>query len=662
MTRVGVDVGGTFTDLVAVRPDGSLEIRKVDSTPADPAVGLFRALDALGDEPIDALVHGTTVATNALLERRGARVVLITTAGFEDLLWLRRQDRAGLYDLARHHPPPLVARDDVIGVNERMGPDGPIVAITEQEVERVTEVVRTLAPESIAISLLFAFRHPGPEERIAAALRAALPGIPVAASHEVLPFFREFERTSTTTAEAYLRPKVAEYVRKTAELSVQREVGSYRIMTSNGGSLAPRDAINHAANLALSGPVGGVVAAGWLNPAVGRDQRDLLTLDMGGTSADASLVVMHGPGWREDGLTERTAVIAGVPLSVPAILIETVSAGGGSIAAIDEGGALRVGPRSAGAVPGPACYGRGGEEPTVTDACLLLGWLDAEYPLAESVRLDRAAAERAVARLGGDVASMAAGIVNVASAVMARALRRVSVARGLDPRQMALVPFGGAGPLFGCALADALGMSRVIIPPHPGVFSALGLAMATERRDILASFHARLEDLDREALSRAFAEIYPWELADRRDMLITKSVDCRFAGQGYEVTVGSLWDDPEMIGQQFIRAHEQRHGHADPEQPIEVVNLRIVVRRGDSETPLPLLRATTVAPVRPGRRPILTRDGNRVDADIYPLDDLPADLRIDGPAVLAGRDATALVEPGWQARTLGHALMVIDRA
>jgi N-methylhydantoinase A len=336
VTRVGVDVGGTFTDLVAVRPDGVLEIRKVASTPNDPSLGLLRALDGLGSPvPIDVLVHGTTVATNALLERRGARVVLVTTVSFEDLLWLRRQDRAALYDLAKAHPEPLVARRDVIGVRERMGPDGAIQALVEIEVSRVTDLVRTLAPESVAIALLFAFRHPEHECRLAAALRAALPGIPVTASHEVLPVFREYERTSTTTAEAYLRPKVAAYVTKTATLSAQRRVKSLRIMTSSGGTVSPEQAATRAASLALSGPAGGVVGARLIGAAVETD--DLLTLDMGGTSADASLI-SGGVA-----LTEGAESVAGVPLALPAILIETVSAGGGSIASVDEGGGARAG-------------------------------------------------------------------------------------------------------------------------------------------------------------------------------------------------------------------------------------------------------------------------------------------------------------------------------
>src|SRR6266567_8634640 len=469
--RVGVDVGGTFTDLVALAQDGTIEVRKVVTTPDDPTVGLFRALDPLKAHPIELLVHGTTIATNALLERRGARVALVTTKGFEDLLWLRRQDRAALYDLARDHSPPLVARSDVVAVAERIGPEGVLEPLGEDEVARVVATVRALRPlpEAVAVALLFAFRHAEHERRLVAALRDALPDTPVAASHEVLPVFREFERASTTTVEAYLRPKVSAYLR-TLEREVRtRGIAMLRVMTSSGGTLAPEAAATRAASLALSGPEGGVVGARLVGAAVGL--QDLLTLDMGGTSADASLVTGGTP------LGDGGGTVAGLALALPAVLIETVSAGGGSIARVDEGGALKVGPESAGAVPGPACYGRGGERPTVTDACVALGWLDAASPLADDVRLDPAAAERALRRLGptvgSDAARVAAGVVAVAGAVMARALKRVSVARGLDPRRMTLLPFGGAGALFGCQLAEALGMGTIVIPPHPGALSAL---------------------------------------------------------------------------------------------------------------------------------------------------------------------------------------------
>ncbi len=654
MTRVGVDVGGTFTDLVAVRPDGVLEIRKVGSTPHDPSVGLFRSLDSLESDGVDVLVHGTTVATNALLERRGARVVLVTTAGFEDVLWLRRQDRAALYDLARDHPPPLVARPDVIGVRERMGPGGAIQALTDAEVSRVTAEVRTLAPESIAIALLFAFRHAEHERRLAAALRAALPRVPVTASHEILPVFREYERTSTTTAEAYLRPKVASYVAKTADAAHARGIPSLRIMTSSGGTLGAEQATQCAASLALSGPAGGVVGARWIGAAVGAGE--LLTLDMGGTSADASLI-SGGVA-----IAEGAESVAGVPIALPAILIETVSAGGGSIAVVDEGGALRVGPRSAGADPGPACYGRGGSEPTVTDACLVLGWLDPAYPLADSVHLDRAAAERAVARLQlpRDVCEVSAGIVQVATAVMARALKRVSVARGIDPRGMALLPFGGAGPLFGCALADALGMSRVIVPPHPGVLSALGLALAPERFDVLASMHRSLAGLSSAELAAAFQPLMTAGAAVLPDAVLSRYVDCRFAGQGYEVTVRALRDDPPALAAAFRAAHRARHGYGEGgTEDVELVNLRVVAERAAPTAPIG--GRSGVGMPSAGRRIIVTRDGKRERADVWPLGELPAGTKVRAPAVLAGPDATGLIEPGWRGVVQDSGAVILER-
>ena len=653
--RVGVDVGGTFTDLIAALPDGTIRIRKVASTPRDPSQGLFRAIDALGTGPaVDVLVHGTTIATNALLERRGARVALVTTAGFEDLLWLRRQDRAALYDLARDHPPPLVARDDVIGAAERMGPGGALVPLTDHEVKRVTEAVRALGAEAVAIALLFAFRHPAHEQRLAAALRTALPGIPVVTSHETLPVFREFERTSTTTAEAYLRPAVSTYLSKTAGLAAARSVGALRIMTSSGGTLAPDAAAVHAAGLALSGPAGGVVGARLVGDAVG--VRDLLTLDMGGTSADASLV--------EGGvaLSEGAESVGGVPLALPAILIETVSAGGGSIATLDEGGALKVGPRSAGAEPGPACYGRGGTEPTVTDACVVLGWLDPAHPLADAVRLDREKAENALRTIGAPRAQ-AAGIVTVATAVMARALKRVSVARGIDPRGMALLPFGGAGPLFGCALADALGMSRVIIPPHPGVLSALGLASAPERVELLASFHRPLAAIDRAALTAAFRPIVAAASAALppagNGAVLARFADCRFAGQGYEVTVPAPGDEPGDLAAAFREAHATRFGHADPDQAVELVNLRVAVERPVAAPPLG--RRQGVGKPTPHQREIVTTGGAAVRAQVWPLGELPAGLKIEGPAVLAGPDATGLIEPGWRGVVHESGAIIVER-
>ena len=649
-----MDVGGTFTDLVALTEDGTIEVRKVVTTPVDPTLALFKALDALSVS-IDVLIHGTTIATNALLERRGARIALVTTKGFEDLLWLRRQDRAALYELARDHPPPLVARSDVVAVAERTGPEGVLEPLGQDEVQRVVAAVRALspAPEALAVALLFAFRHPQHERRLVAALRDALPDTPIAASHEVLPVFREYERASTTTVEAYLRPKVAAYLGRLEREVRARGVGTLRVMTSSGGTLPPGAAATRAASLALSGPAGGVVGARLVGAAVGLS--DLLTLDMGGTSADASLVAGGAP------LADSGGTVAGLALALPAVLIETVSAGGGSIARVDEGGALKVGPESAGAVPGPACYGRGGERPTVTDACLVLRWLDAQHPLADAVRLDRAAAEHALGSLGvaSDPTAIAAGIVAVAAAVMARALKRVSVARGLDPRRMALLPFGGAGPLFGCQLAEALGMRTVVIPPHPGALSALGLASAAERVDLLASFHRPIDGLSSQDLGTAFAPL----LEDGRSQLpggaLLRYADCRFAGQGYEVTVPVTSDDPQRVGNAFLVEHRARFGHARTDQAVEIVNLRVVALR---DGPLPRFADARRGVQRPGAsRPITLRE-TRVSASVWALDDLAAGVTIAGPAILAGRNATALIEPGWRGTVHPCGAVLIERA
>src|SRR6184192_408041 len=640
--RVGVDVGGTFTDLVALAENGTIEVRKVVTTPDDPAVGLFRALDALSPVPVDVLIHGTTIATNALLERRGARIALVTTKGFEDLLWLRRQDRAALYDLTRDHPPPLVARSDVVAVAERTGPDGVLEPLGEDEVVLVVAAVRALAPEALAVALLFAFRHAEHERRLVAALRDALPDIPVAASHQVLPVFRELERTSTTTVEAYLRPKVSAYLGRLEREVRARGIGLLRVMTSSGGTLPPGPAATRAASLALSGPAGGVVGARLVGAAVGL--RELLTLDMGGTSADASLVTGGTP------LGDGGGSVAGLVVALPAVLIETVSAGGGSIARLDDGGALKVGPESAGAVPGPACYGRGGDRPTVTDACLALRWLDAQHRLADAVRLDRDAGEVALRSLGSvggktDPAAIAAGVVAVAAAVMARALKRVSVARGLDPRRMALLPFGGAGPLFGCQLAEALGMRTIVIPPHPGALSALGLASAAERVDLLASFHRPIDGLSSQDLGTAFAPLLEDGRSQVPDGTVLRYADCRFAGQGYEVTVPITGDDPQRIGDAFLVEHRARFGHAGSDRSVEIVNLRVVALR---EGPLPRFADPRRVVQRPGASRLITVRGVRVSASVWALDELAAGVTIAGPAILAGRNATALVEPGWR--------------
>jgi len=631
VTRLGVDIGGTFTDLVALEPDGGTRVVKVASTPDDPAVGLWRAVDGLGKRgpsgSIETLVHGTTVATNALLERRGAALALVLTAGFEDLPWLRRQDRAALYDLARDHPPPLVAREHVIGVVERLGATGVVQALVPAEIQRVVQEVAMRRPAAVAICLLFSFANPTHERLLAEALRTALPGTPVVASHELLPVFREYERASTTTVEAYLRPLVGAYLERVAGEAAGRGVPEFRVMASHGGTLAARQARERASALALSGPVGGVEGARLLGMQVGR--QDLLTIDMGGTSADASIILGGEP------LVQSAGEVGGIPVALPHVLIETVGAGGGSIAWVDQGGALRVGPRSAGAVPGPAGYGLGGRDATVTDAALVLGWLDTAHPLAADLRLDAGLAREAVAGVakvaGLDLERCAEGIIEIATATMVRALRGVSVERGVDPRGTTLVAFGGAGPLFVCRLADSLGVRRALIHPHAGALSALGLAAAKARVEFTASLHHLAADLDQRGIERAYADL---EARCREELPggeLRRVAECRYPGQGYEVAVAA-GSDGAATAAAFHRAHRARFGHADERRPVEIVNLRSIAT-GQAASVNLATRAAGKGAIR-GRR--------------APLDEVLAGTRLEGPLMLDGGDATGRIEVGWQ--------------
>jgi len=648
VTRLGVDIGGTFTDLVALDPGGKAHVVKVPSTPADSAVGLWRAVDQLAARgpagTIGALIHGTTVATNALLERRGAKPVLLITAGFEDLLRLRRQDRAALYDLARDHPPPLVERDGVIGVTERIGAGGVVQALVPAEVERVVREVAARRPAAVAICLLFSFADPTHERSLAAALRHALPGTPVVASHELLPVFREYERASTTTVEAYLRPLVGAYVERVAGEAARRGIGEFRVMASYGGTLAAPQARERASALALSGPVGGVEGARLLGRQVG--SADLLSIDMGGTSADASIILGGEP------LVQSAGDVGGIPIALPHVLIETVGAGGGSIAWVDQGGALRVGPQSAGAVPGPACYGLGGRDATVTDAALVLGWLDAAHPLAADLRLDPALAREAVARVGRvaglDLERCAVGILEIATATMVRALRSVSVERGVDPRGTTLVAFGGAGPLFVCPLAESLGIGRALIPPHPGALSALGLAAAQARVEFTASVHRLAADLDPAGMERAYADLEARCRAELPGGALRRIAECRYPGQGYEVAV-SAGPDGAATAARFHRAHRAQFGHADERRPVEIVNIRAIATGAAAAVEL------TGRAARRGH-------GGTVTGGRAPLDDLPVGRVLEGPLMLDGGDATGRIEPGWRGVVHETGAVLLERS
>jgi N-methylhydantoinase A len=618
---VGIDVGGTFTDLIAIAPDGRVAARKVLSTPRDQSEGVLDALAALGvaSGEITHIAHGTTVATNTLLERTGARVVLCATAGATDLLELRRQDRASLYDLTQHHPEPLVPHERVVAVPERVEPQGTVHPLEPGAIARVVEQAVASKPPVVAVALLHAFHDDRHERALGNALR---PHADVVLSSEVLPEIREYERTATTVAEAYLRPSVATYLMRLGERLDARAYPAPAVMTSAGGMRTAEDAARTAASLALSGPAGGVHGAAYVAREAGI--RDALTIDIGGTSADASLVLDGEP------LSEPGGAVAGVPIALPRVLVETVSAGGGSIAWVDAGGALRVGPRSAGVVPGPAAFGRGGTDPTVTDAHVMLSHIGVAH-MSGGVTLDREAALRAVEtvarRLGAPLDRTARAIIALADAAVARALRRVSVERGVDPRRCALVAFGGGGPLHACALADQLGMTRILVPPHAGVLSALGLAIAAERRDVMVSVMRRAEELSCER----FAALCD-ALASRAGGAVSRRwwAHARYLGQGHELDVPvTPEDDGAAIATRFAALHEARAGFT-LERPVEVVSVRH-------------------AAFGAAREARLTGTGSTRSKSL------------SGPAIVPLDDATMRVEKGWTATALAVGGWMLER-
>ena len=527
-TRVailGVDVGGTFTDAVLL--DGGVVRTAKVPTAARQEESVLAAVRAVGAADVERFAHGTTVATNALLERRGARTAYVGNEGFEHLLHLRRQTRAHLYRLCAEHPEPLVPLERCHGVRGRLGPDGELEPFDLATLPDLRDV------ETVAVCLLFSFRDAGHESAVASELRRRHPHVHVVASHEVAPEFREYERASTTAADAYLAPVAGRYLRALANAARDADLPEPLVMLSSGGVVSVEEAAAHPARILVSGPAGGVVGAGLVARRAGFE--NAIAFDMGGTSTDVCLL----PGGRAARVHERD--IGGFPIRLPSVDLHTVGAGGGSLVRIDAGGAIRVGPESAGAHPGPACYGAGGGA-TVTDANLLLGRLPAELP--GGLVLDRGAAERALAGIDP------AAVVDVVNAEMLRALRVVSVERGHDPRDFALVAFGGAGPLHACALAEELGIEAVLVPEAAGVLSALGLVASDERRDRVVS-HVR-------------------PLAAVRDLPAEGEADLRYRGQSFELAV-PLQDD---LPAAFHRAHEARYGYADASREIELVAVR----------------------------------------------------------------------------------------
>ena len=657
---LGVDVGGTFTDFLYW--DGAaLRLHKRPSTPDDPGRAVLEGLAERGWRPQE-VVHGSTVSTNTLLTRSGARCALITTRGFRDTLVIGRQARPELYALhpTRAEPPIPDARR--FEVDERIAADGSVVrALDEDEVAAVLDRVEASGAEALAVCLLFSFVNPAHERRVAEMARAR--GLTVSASCDVLPEHREYERMSTTVVNAYVAPAMGRYLsRLEAGLRAGGATTRLRVMRSNGGAMSVAEASRDAVRTVLSGPAGGVVGARAAAEAAGL--RQLISFDMGGTSTDVSLL----PG----RVLERTDfAVGGLPIRTPTVDVHTVGAGGGSIAALDAGGALRVGPESAGADPGPAAYGRG-NAPTLTDAHVVLGRLRPDRFLGGAMTLDAAAAERALATLsdgfGGSAPRTAQAIVEVANANMARALRVISVERGFDPADFALVAFGGAGPLHACDLAAELGIPLVLIPPAPGVLSAAGMLQAPVVKDAEQGMVLRIEPDatgHETALEATFARLEAEARAAlRRDgygrCRVERSADLRYAGQSHEIAVPLRSASRAAIRAALAAAHRSRFGHADPSRPLEVVVARVKAIARSAAPPAAGAPATSgpeAAPSAPETATVVWDRPRRTRI----LDRTALRRSVAGPAILTQLDTTILVPPGWRARPLASGSLRIAR-
>ena len=648
---LGVDVGGTFTD-AALIAGGRLITAKAPSTPDDQSRGVIDAVDAAlskadasaGD--VERFVHGMTVGTNALLEGKVAKTALFATEGFTDLEELGRQARAELYRLCAGHPPPLVPAELRVAVPERCGPDGVLRELDSGALRaRIDSLPADV--ESAAVCLLWGFRHPDHERTVAEELGDDLH---VSTSHAAAGVFREYERCATTIVDAAVSPLLRRYLERLTDRARDAGLPAPEIVLSGGGVVDAATAARHGSWTVLSGPAGGAVGAASAGDQAGAG--DSVALDMGGTSCDVSVATggrVATTGGRE---------IGGRTLALPMVDVHTVGAGGGSIAWRDAGGALRVGPRSAGADPGPAAYGRGGDEPTVTDANLLLGYLDAGSPLAGGVELDVAAAERAVTRLAESLElsmlDTAAGIVRVASAEMARAVRVMTVERGVDPRDLALLAFGGAGPLHAAAIARELDMTRVVVPRASGVLSALGMLVSERRRDLVQSVLLTGDDFTREAIADVVEE-----LAERgRDELgqpgaeTRAGYDLRYSGQAFELTVDhSTSPDPDDLRRAFDDAHDERYGYTDDDAELELVTVRVSVALPGADLP---------GGERGGHDDAGTRttyfDGDECQARIH----RGAPSQIEGPAVVELPEATLVVPPGWSGAATDDGTLVVE--
>lgn len=670
MQWLGVDVGGTFTDLVLYdQQSGALRIEKVPSTPADPSIGILAGVARLGIDltGLGKFVHGTTVATNTILERKGARTAVLTTAGFRDVLEVGRGNRTVLYNIKATRPPPLVPRSLVFEVQERTLYDGAIVrSVAPEEVASIAAQLAGLDIEAVAICFLHAYADDSNERAAGAAVIEALPNAAVSISSEVLPEYREYERFAATMLNAYVAPRMRSYLGALqsglAERGYRREIG---IMTSNGGTWPIPRISDSPVNSVLSGPAAGVIGAVRVGKAAGYD--NLIAYDMGGTSTDTCLIKEGGFAISSEGR------IGAYPLKLQQIEINTIGAGAGSIAALDAGRAITVGPRSAGAVPGPAAYGRGGEEPTVTDANLVLGRLGSGRALGGEIRLDPALAAAAIDRLAGEIGldrqRMAEGIIAIVTAKMTASIKEISVMRGHDPRDFALFAYGGAGPLHAALVADELGCTRVLVPPLPGNFSAFGLLVADVRHDYartrviptaelsFAQLSAILDDMREEGRRQLAAEGFAIDA-----MRYETRLDMRFVGQAFELAVPMPEDARSIaeIDQAFLAAYERRYSYATA-GPAEIVTFRLSAYGIVDKPALPRARGGgTLTAAQTGKRPVAF-DGRFRPTAIYDRSMLPAGAEIAGPAIIEEAGSTTLMPPGFHAAIDPHGTLLLER-
>jgi N-methylhydantoinase A len=676
--RVGIDTGGTFTDFV-YQFARALRVFKIASTPDDPSRAIAAGLESIAAEIGPAVtvevVHGTTVGTNALLQRRGARTALVTTAGFEDVIEIGRQARPELYNLNAVKPPPLVPAELRLGVRERVAANGEILeALRDHEIEAMVTKIRGTGCESIAVSLLFSFVHPEHEKEIA---RALLPlNLPLSISHQILPEYREYERTSTVVVNAYLQPLMGRYLNQleqressqnqSTKIKVQRPSLSLRVMQSSGGSISAQVAAREPVRTILSGPAGGVVGALQVTGAAGFE--NIITFDMGGTSTDVALCDRDGMR-----LTNES-IVAGVPVAIPMMDIHTVGAGGGSIARIDEGGSLRVGPESAGADPGPACYGRS-LLPTVTDAHVVLGHFPGASLLGGEFKLNEDRAQRALSQLAGEMSqaaqrrvkaiAAAQGVLSVVTTNMERALRHISVERGHDPRDFTLIPFGGAGGLHAVDLARALRIPRVLLPASPGALSAMGVLTADvvkeQSRTVMIDADAVesrrvLEKIFREMEKQARATLQREGFTDRRQKH-ERSLAARYKGQSFELQIKQTTGN---IAAAFHRAHHNRYGYSQPENSVEIVSARLRSSGRVDKIKLPVSRSLsrTIAPPHDFVETYFDRKKTRVA--VYRREELRPGVRLRTPCIITEYSATTLVPGDAGVKSDARGNLIID--